>query len=182
MVLSVCKKFLYIRTEDLKVVRYPLDKKNPLCDLTYTFENNFADLVQYDIERFGYEIVGLTEEGSFQLLNKKKKTKLVDVLKRDEEIFYSFGVTVDENYLVLEGIEIDSVETDVKIPKSKSNKRKKKGKKAAPSDDEYEMEHTNKHVLYVWECGMDGEFSLKSQIDFDSLHAEHDFLTNIWCV
>jgi hypothetical protein len=63
--LSVCKKFLYIRTEDLKVVRYPLDKKNPLCDLTYAFENNFADLVQFDIERFGYEIVGLTEEGSF---------------------------------------------------------------------------------------------------------------------
>lgn len=114
------------------------------------------------------------------MLTDKKKTKLVDVMKRDEEIFYSFGVTLDENFLILEGIEIESKETSVKIKKAKS--RKKKGKKKEPSDDEYEMIETNKHVLYLWECGMDGEFTLKNQVDFDSVHHEHDFLTNIWCV
>lgn len=127
--MSVCKKYLFIRTGDLQVVRYPLDKKNPLCDLTYTFENNFSDLVQYDIDRFGFEIVGLTEEGSFQLLIKYMKTKIIDVMKRDSELFYSFGITLDENYLILEGIEIEKVETDKKIrkQKKKTKKRKRKG-------------------------------------------------------
>jgi hypothetical protein len=104
-------------------------------------------------------------------------------MKRDEEIFYSFGVTIDENFLILEGIEIESVESTVKVKKAKKKSRGRKKKKAAvESDDEFEMIHTNKHILYVWECGMTGEFTLKSQIGFDSPHSEHDFLTNIWCV
>jgi hypothetical protein len=42
------------------------------------------------------------------MLNQGKKTKVVDILKRDEELFYSFGVTLDENYLIIEGIEISA--------------------------------------------------------------------------
>lgn len=43
------------------------------------------ELSQFDVDRFGYEIVGITEEGSFQFLNHNEKPVVVDILRRGNQ-------------------------------------------------------------------------------------------------
>ena len=113
-------------------------------------------------------------------MSDKKQTKVVDVLKRDNETFYSFGITPDEKFLIIEAIEIT---TEVIKSGNKLDKIKKtRGKKEEPTEKNVEFIGTNKHVLYVWECGMDGEFVLRSQIGFQTSCQDFDNLTNIWCI
>ena len=75
----------------------------------------------------------------------------------DEELFYAFGISEDENYLVLEGIKKD------------------------PKD-----ENLNNHRLYVYKADIDGKLNLISTkkkdpgLSFDSHSADYNFMIDIF--
>ena len=83
LVLAVSKQYLYVRVQDLKISRFNLMRKTKRRDQIFTFEDGFNEISQFDVDRFGYDVVCLTEEGSFQMIkHKDKKAEVVDVLKR----------------------------------------------------------------------------------------------------
>lgn len=104
-----------MRTKDLQIERFNLSRKSKEKDKTYNFEDGFMEISQFDVDRFGFEVVGITDEGSFQLINSDSKAVVIDVLKRDDEMFYSFGISIDENYLAFEGILIEDAVINKKV-------------------------------------------------------------------
>lgn len=98
--MSVDKEFLFVRTKDLQVERFNLKRKSKSRDRVYNFEDGFMEVSQFDVDRFGYEVVGITEEGSFQLMNRKSKPKVVDILKKGN-IFLNSKKFIKKKYFLI---------------------------------------------------------------------------------
>lgn len=151
-----------------------------MVEHAFTAEDGYADVCQFEIEKFGYEVICLTEEGSLQMLSQDaSQNKVQDILKRDEETFYSFEVSPDQRFLVTQSVILQYEERKIEKKAAKAKKKTQKKSQAGDSDDDYEMVWVNKHVVYLWEHSGNGEFRLRDQQEFDTLGENHDYFASI---